>query len=68
MRNLNLITQDGWRVRIVHYIAKAIGLLVHVEGIPFGSNRHYPNKFVGAERCGAISTSRPAGSPPGRSA
>lgn len=28
-----------WRRRLIHVIAKALGVLVHIEGFPFGSNR-----------------------------
>ncbi|MCY0910881.1 hypothetical protein [Massilia antarctica] len=30
-----------WRVLPVHLIAKLLGVLVHIEGIPFGSSRTY---------------------------
>ena len=29
-----------WRLFAVHWVAKIIGLLVHVEGRPLGSNRN----------------------------
>ncbi|MCV9940926.1 hypothetical protein OIU35_31635 [Boseaceae bacterium BT-24-1] len=44
MHNLKLIYQAAWRVRIVHYVAKALGVLVHVDGMPFGSARIVPNR------------------------
>lgn len=25
---------------IIHYVAKALGVLVHIEGMPFGSSRN----------------------------
>lgn len=28
-----------WRLCVVHVVAKALGILVHVEGIPLGSTR-----------------------------
>lgn len=77
MYNLNLVTQDSWRVRIVHYVAKAVGLLVHVEGIPFGTNRIYQRGTIEAQRHAQTAmargefkltaqNSRPAASPPAR--
>ena len=39
--NLNLITQAAWRVTILHWVARALGVLVHVEGMPFGSTRNF---------------------------
>lgn len=30
----------NWRTAIVHYVAKAVGLLVKVEGMPLGSDRN----------------------------
>lgn len=40
MINLHLIEeQPHWRVAFVHWFAKAMGVCVHVEGIPFGSSR-----------------------------
>lgn len=32
-------THARWRVLPVHLVAKLLGVLVHVEGMPFGSNR-----------------------------
>ena len=29
-----------WRVTALHYVAKALGLLVHVEGFPYGTTRN----------------------------
>ena len=34
-------THARWRVLPVHLVAKLFGVLVHVEGMPFGSNRIY---------------------------
>jgi hypothetical protein len=40
MRNLKLIEdQPRWRVAVVAYFAKLMGVLVKVEGFPFGSAR-----------------------------
>lgn len=54
MRNLQLIErQPHWRVAVIHYLARLIGVMVHVEGIPFGSNRTYrrPNaESMGAQQ------------------
>lgn len=40
MLNLKLVEdQQHWRVAVVATFAKIMGVLIHVEGIPFGSNR-----------------------------
>jgi hypothetical protein len=40
MHNLNLIeNQPRWRVAIVSRFAQLMGVMVHVEGFPFGSSR-----------------------------
>lgn len=39
------IQQPAWRVGLLHYVAKALGVLAHVEGLPIGSNRIYPRWF-----------------------
>lgn len=40
MLNLHLIeNQPHWRVALVALFAQLMGVLIHVEGIPFGSNR-----------------------------
>jgi hypothetical protein len=40
MTNLNLITHTPhFRVRLVSHLARMLGILIHVEGIPFGSDR-----------------------------
>jgi len=31
----------NWRVIVLHYVAKALGILVHVEGFPYGSRRNF---------------------------
>ena len=44
MLNLKLIKdQPRWRVAMVHLVAKALGVLILVEGFPFGC-RIYPRK------------------------
>lgn len=30
-----------WRVRVLHWVAKALGVLIHIEGFPYGSLRLY---------------------------
>lgn len=30
----------NWRTAVIHYVAKAVGLLVKVEGIPLGTSRN----------------------------
>jgi hypothetical protein len=30
----------SWRLTALHYVAKALGLLVHVEGFPYGTCRN----------------------------
>lgn len=40
MRNLHLIQgQPKWRVAVIAIMAKLLGILIHVEGLPFGSSR-----------------------------
>lgn len=31
----------NWRLVVLHYVAKALGVLVHVEGFPYGSRRNF---------------------------
>ncbi len=31
----------NWRLVVLHWVAKALGLLVKVEGFPLGSTRNY---------------------------
>ncbi|TWI69032.1 hypothetical protein IP91_00097 [Pseudoduganella lurida] len=44
-----------WRLRLLHLFAKALGVLVHVRGCPFGSVRLYRRSPEGnpANRTGA---------------
>jgi len=30
----------NWRVAIIHYVAKSLGLMVKIEGMPLGSSRN----------------------------
>jgi hypothetical protein len=39
------------KLTILHYVAKALGILVHVNGMPLGSSRNVAN--VRGESCGA---------------
>lgn len=50
--NAGLTASPRWRVVVLHYMARALGILVHVEGFPFGSRRNLPGVrgFSGAKR------------------
>ncbi len=66
MMNLKLVEdQPRWRVAVVAIFAKLMGVLIHVEGIPFGSNRTRIGRFaneMGARNAGqALGTSAGAG-------
>lgn len=38
--NANLTSYGaGWRIWLLAAVAKALGVLIHVEGIPFGASR-----------------------------
>ena len=39
MPNLHLIDQPRWRAWLVAWFARILGVCIHVEGIPLGSNR-----------------------------
>jgi hypothetical protein len=57
MLNLKLVeNQPRWRVASVHYFAKLAGVLIHVEGIPFGSRRSYRRTKAGE----GMATAQPA--------
>jgi hypothetical protein len=50
MVNLQLIQdQPRWRVALVATIARLVGVLIHVEGIPFGSGRTRRGVFVSSD-------------------
>ena len=53
MLNLKFVEgQPHWRVAVVARFAQLMGVLIHVEGIPFGSNRkrtHRPQDSMGAQ-------------------
>ncbi len=34
-----LARSANWRVRLLHQIARAIGVLVHIDALPYGSQR-----------------------------
>lgn len=40
MRNAHL-TSTPFRARIIHVVARLLGILVHIEGMPFGSARRH---------------------------
>ena len=46
-----------WRILILAKVAKALGLLIHVEGRPYGSSRNIL-RGVGetSQSCGGVST------------
>lgn len=44
------------RITIVHWIAKALGVLIHVGGRPYGSDRNI--QASGGGPCGALASSR----------
>lgn len=49
--------QRRWRVAVVAVFAKLMGVLIHVEGVPMGSNRackHQTPKGVGASGGGPV--------------
>lgn len=39
-----------WKRKSIHLAAKVLGVLVHIEGLPYGCNKAYLSK------CGAVST------------
>lgn len=42
MVNLKLIQcQPRWRVAVVAWFARVVGVMIHVEGLPLGSSRNY---------------------------
>ncbi len=48
----------SWRLVILSYVARALGLMVHVEGFPYGSRRNID--FSGrTESCGACDGPNP---------
>ena len=41
----NGVERKDWRLYVVHYVAKAVGILIHFRGFPYGSSRN-----VGSEK------------------
>lgn len=35
------------RLFILHYVAKALGVLIHIDGLPFGSTRNGVTRLFG---------------------
>lgn len=33
---------QSWKVRLLHLVASAAGVLIHIDGLPYGSTRNYP--------------------------
>ena len=40
--NLKLTPYTGWRIIVLAYVAKALGVRFHIHGIPFGGHRLSP--------------------------
>lgn len=38
----------NWRVAVIHYVAKAVGLHVKIEGFPLGTSRNLDRHSIGA--------------------
>jgi hypothetical protein len=36
----------NWRTAVVHYVAKAVGLMVKIEGMPLGTSRNLDRQSV----------------------
>jgi hypothetical protein len=54
MLNLKFVEeQPKWRVAVVAYVAKIMGICIHVEGIPFGSARTRRKRAQTDEEMGA---------------
>jgi hypothetical protein len=39
MKNASLTRYRAWRLWPIHLVAKAMGVLVKVDGLPFGANK-----------------------------
>jgi len=37
-----LTRSQSWRVRVLSAVAKAVGVLIHIDGLPYGSKRRLP--------------------------
>lgn len=63
MINLKLVkNQPHWRVALVHLFARMTGVLIHVEGFPFGSARHCKSWHGEGDLTGSPSAFRLTGS------
>lgn len=52
MINANLTIYAGWKLRIIHIVAKMLGVLVKVDGIPYGCNKaHIRHWYKDAVQC-----------------
>lgn len=47
----------NWRTAVVHYVAKAVGLHVKVEGFPLGTSRNLDRNSVDASSFGSAGLS-----------
>jgi len=60
-QNAKLTIYPAWRVWLVHLVAKPLGVLVHVNGYPFGSNRisrRFPGCFTRKDVIATIERAR----------
>jgi len=44
----------NWRTAVVHYVAKAVGLHVKVEGFPLGTARNLDRQYVGCPQSQSV--------------
>ena len=44
----HMYTSHNWRIRTLHYVAKALGVLFHVDGMPYGADIFRRRKALGA--------------------
>ena len=52
MINANLTIYAGWKLRVIHIVAKMLGVLVKVDGIPYGCNKaHIRHWYKDAVQC-----------------
>jgi hypothetical protein len=45
MKNAHL-TSTPFRARVIHIVARLLGVLVHIEGWPFGSSRNVRREIM----------------------
>lgn len=43
------MTQQGVCIRILHWMAKAMGILIKIDGMPYGSNRNTSRQSIFSE-------------------